>query len=749
MKNYFEHEIEVKYCDGILNNTTDWQWLICEIENEFSGYTEISTWEEFMNGYRDISSVYSHLVKINSILNATYKISLPWLKQINKVALMYDKKIDFDAVWKQCDCTFTHLLALVVYSTVLQNICNEEQFLFSAQIFTQNNAFEILKLDKVNAEKTTLIELLATTNIKDLKTIIGILSNNLDNVFIPARATIIDGVKESLLEANAFNYQNLTLPKDASWEDYYLVNMVKTKIKDRKLIPLAEFNGRSTPDISLWTPNVLDMLRTYFNCDVASFIIDTIKYVLYKSKPSVRTVEYHFELVIDWLNAKNECSSYFDLNCSSLQIIQYLIEDKFVPETTKSKYMKNYVLALQRFKEPQTISHLIENEVSVSKEQKLALDDYYSGLADTVEDINNIASFLQYCENRYAIAGMKIEHLKKLKTIFLKLIQGSNSVDISYPFYSYMTLLLDLSSNNNIDVSFVKNEMISTQLLWQNEYYDKCVNSMQVIEHSFSLTNDESAQMNNVFLTSPVSICHSCMPISKNGIMDSAVIHAANPMALFCQHITINKAFPMKEHFDLDKNDVDKLFLNTLQSLMDTNGYKLLNHIEAETMIKEIYRDYIMQTQLYMSIFNKTNELYNQVSECLNGEYELIDINNTNISLAHLTQLFPILENKIRDFGMRCGIVPFKEKRNEFMHVKDASSVLRQIILEIYEVTGDLFNALDFFFIYQCMYNGNCLNIRNECSHGRDFLSGSRLVLGLKTTLLCLKLIQNRLADVR
>lgn len=35
MKNYFEHEVKVKFFDGILEHSGEWQWFINYIEKEF------------------------------------------------------------------------------------------------------------------------------------------------------------------------------------------------------------------------------------------------------------------------------------------------------------------------------------------------------------------------------------------------------------------------------------------------------------------------------------------------------------------------------------------------------------------------------------------------------------------------------------------------------------------------------------------------------------------------------------------
>ena len=85
---------------------------------------------------------------------------------------------------------------------------------------------------------------------------------------------------------------------------------------------------------------------------------------------------------------------------------------------------------------------------------------------------------------------------------------------------------------------------------------------------------------------------------------------------------------------------------------------------------------------------NLTDEEIEKIKTEL-SEYKLIDLND-EIYLAHVTQLFPILENKIREYGSYLSIVPFKEKLDEYIHQKDPSSILQDIILEIYKETSSL-----------------------------------------------------------
>lgn len=100
-----------------------------------------------------------------------------------------------------------------------------------------------------------------------------------------------------------------------------------------------------------------------------------------------------------------------------------------------------------------------------------------------------------------------------------------------------------------------------------------------------------------------------------------------------------------------------------------------------------------------------------------------------------ITQLFPGLELKSREFAALFGIFPFKKRLEEFMQHNDPSSLLREILVRIYEEQGGFEKVPDLLFVYNMMYNSNSLNVRNECIHGRGYLSGGSLQFALTVTL--------------
>ena len=138
------------------------------------------------------------------------------------------------------------------------------------------------------------------------------------------------------------------------------------------------------------------------------------------------------------------------------------------------------------------------------------------------------------------------------------------------------------------------------------------------------------------------------------------------------------------------------------------------------------------------ALFHDEEKLYCYLQKCI--DYELLPFEQ-EIKLAHLKQLFPALEINIRRLGSMLEVVSLKESIKGFGKFKDSSSVLREIILDVKSEVGSFENIPDLLFVYNCMYNGNSINIRNDCLHGRYYLTGGQQRLAFKITLLSLYMI--------
>ena len=266
---------------------------------------------------------------------------------------------------------------------------------------------------------------------------------------------------------------------------------------------------------------------------------------------------------------------------------------------------------------------------------------------------------------------------------------------------------------------------------------------MHEFTYGTQISTEEIEKYNNSIMENPFILANNTVLSRVSDFISLIEETSENPLIYMVSRIKLSNIFPIKEtDINFDKHEADNILKKQVEKIIRKYGYKFLNILDEEIYVTAIHKRYISNVSSCIAIFNKDKELY----------YLLKDIMGVNlipydgqISLGHLTQLFPLLEIEIRRLGKIFGIVPFKERMNEFMKFKDTSSILRELIEDVYEELDGFESAPDLLFVYHFMYNGNSLNIRNECIHGRDYIEGYQLKFAFKVTLLALYMVSHRI----
>lgn len=192
-------------------------------------------------------------------------------------------------------------------------------------------------------------------------------------------------------------------------------------------------------------------------------------------------------------------------------------------------------------------------------------------------------------------------------------------------------------------------------------------------------------------------------------------------------------------------SEVDKKILTIIERIIKLDKGINLDQVKgSEVYLRYYFEDIDYKMKFYFT-FISLNSLYkvvqNKVQQDNKLNFSMIDLDD-NIQIAHITQLFPMLEMKIRCLGEKKGIFPQKELDTSQISFKDPSSILIHIIVsEVREDRVGFKLCETELFLYLCLYAQNSLNIRNQCIHARDYINGSRLEFGLKVTLFCLLLL--------
>mgnify|MGYP002600133984 CR=1 FL=1 len=151
--NYLEHKTQVKFVDGLLAQSQEWQWLIDEIQERFE-IKEITSWEQYIAESVSIRNVFGYFVKILNVCDKDWIYSKEEFKEIWEIAKFYIGSVNVnDCVDKilhnQCKLFF-----FCVWITKLENGDNNSDYLYDIRLLNQKNYFELIKCDSLlEAEK--------------------------------------------------------------------------------------------------------------------------------------------------------------------------------------------------------------------------------------------------------------------------------------------------------------------------------------------------------------------------------------------------------------------------------------------------------------------------------------------------------------------------------------------------------------------------------------------------------------------
>lgn len=736
--NYLKHEDKVKFYENYLNRSKEWKNFVDLIENNFE-LKDIVTFDDIIIQRPIVGRVFSYFIKIAECNPEDVSFNSSIFQELFCIVEFYLGKKERLETKEAITSNFAKVLFLVVWITKLENQDNKTDYLFDFGLLTQKNMSLLLKMDTLLLYEEEIFLFFDSIDIEDLDVAKKIFSDNISGIIYPPDLEYLEGIRDKIVQVNAFNFNIIERRNNIAWEENYVLDMLNISFKDRKIIPMFSLGNSTTPDFKHWTKEKLDEIQNYFSNDISDFIIESIRYVLFCTIPSKKIIEKHIELFIENFNNVTTIREKYDN--SSFLIISYLFEDEHINVANT----KDLFVALSTIEDLEEIMILNKHNISLNKKQRRILKEYYQSCFLKLDDIQDVYSYSQYLLNEDNIKSINNEYVDKNSNMFNKYIASTDNIFCAKLFINYMLFLTRLNGNSNVDKEYIKYEMIRIQELWENQYFDICVSQLQSIKQGFEMKAEVIELFNKNVLDNIFSIANICVITRTEQYLDNMELVSSNPLNAMVGRISLNKLFPMDEKwtFDIENHDVDKLTTIIIENIKSEYGYRFSNILDTDIYVKDLHRRMIHNAKICFSFINKTKNLYDIVQAKLK-DYILIDYNE-NIQLAHLTQLFPIIEIMIKKVGKIYNIFPFKEDEKHFMQSKDPSSILRLILEKAYDETKGFEVVPDLLFIYHFLYNGNSLNIRNECVHGRDYLSGESLIFAFKITLSALCMLIKRL----
>ena len=737
-KNYIEHEVKVKLMDSILNNDRDYQWFLDYLENNFDN-DDIDSWEDFENRYVSFSKIIDYFSKIQKIEDEEMKTDIVLLKDIILISRFKLDLITWPQLSIKVQSNFGKILAVVLYITKLMSLKNQLNDEINYGIFYIKNFWQAYNLDEVIERKELIYDYLESISIKNFDREKEIISSNLNHEDTTCSMQFLAVLKSLAFNTTTFSYKYKKYEYNViTWQERVVLGFVTRPLD--VLLKDEDFNSH-------FSVEQLQKLIDYFHGDgVVRFIIESIIYEKFNLLPSSMVVENHIQLLLFNISMKSEFEL---LSSSSVLFLSKLFKERDFKNVSISNYLhRNFIQAIQKVEEPKQIEKLKDLGFPTSVHQNEKLKEYSVTIYKSISNVHSTADLIYYFDNVSLVKYLDDEYFYLICQKFREIViekEEKQSLETANMFLMYMKFLYFISNNRGEELNkdLVTNEVISIQHLWENSFYEQELNNLQEFTYQQEISNTEIDKINDLLTKHPFSIAKQCISVTEQKTIQIMETASENALVYFVNKIIIDPIFP-KESFDieLERHDVDQLLEKQVKSIIDKKSYKFLNILKANKYMLALHEDYIKNVTFLAAVFNRSEEVYLYLNSC--SRFNFIEFEK-ELKIAHITQLFPLLEEKIRELARLSGYNPFKMQKKEFMHYRDPSSILREIITEVFNFTDSFENIPDLLFVYHFMYNSNSLNIRNECIHGRDFLSNGRLILAFKITLLSILMIDSRI----
>lgn len=741
-KNYIEHEVKVKLMDSILNYDRDYQWFLDYLEKNFDN-DDIDSWENFENRYVSFLKIFDYFSKIQKVESEELKTDIVLLKDIILISRFNLDLITWSQLSIKVQSNFGKIIAVALYITKLMSLKNQLNDEINFGIFSIKNFWQAYNLDEVIERKELIYDYLESISIKNFDREKEIISSNLNHENTTCSRQFLAVLKSLAYNTTTFSYNYKKYEYNViTWQERVVLGFVTHPLD--VLLKDEDFNLR-------FSVEQLKKLIDYFHGDgVVRYIIETIIYEKFNLLPSSMVVENHIQLLLFDVSVKSDFELF---NSSSVLFLSKLFKEKDFKKISISNYLRyKFMKTIQNIEEPKQIEKLKALGFPTSKQQNETLKSYSRDLYKSISNVQNIADLIRYFDSVSLVVYLNNEYFFQICQKFREVViekEETQSLETANMFLMYMKFLYFLSDNRgeHLNKNLLINEIISIQNLWENTYYEQELNNMQEFTYQQEISNTEIDKINDLLTKHPFSIAKQCISVTEQKTIQVMETASENALVYFVNKIIIDPIFP-KESFDieLERHDVDKLLEKQVKSIVDNKSYKFLNILKPNKYMLALHEDYIKNVTFLSAVFNRTEELYLYLNSC--SRFNFIEFEK-ELKIAHITQLFPLLEEKIRELARLSGYNPFKMQKKEFMNYRDPSSILREVITEVFNLTDSFENIPDLLFVYHFMYNSNSLNIRNECIHGRDFLSGERLILAFKVTMLSIQMIENRIKLIK
>ena len=749
----YGRDTRVRFTEGLIDRAGDWQWFIECTEEEFDAPKEIASVGDFNDAFFAVREPYICLASIVDVIG-DFKpdFSAPWLKKV------YDHVLLRSGLLRPEDLNehegFYGMLGVASYATLLFNKLAGTHNLIDTRILYYSNLHQLLDFGDLRDDRARLDGLVEAINLPGVENVAETLRSSFEGIDVPVDADRVKALMDASFDDNFLNFKSVKGELFQTWQETLLHNALRTSFKADDIEPMMRFgNGGESPNVSDWTEEALSLAKDAFCDERAICVLETVELGIWGKAPSKRSQEILVDLALGRAEScLNEGKPVHSLRCTAFDAIEYLRRGKsLINKAAKDCYFRSMAKLLGDLVEYHDLKFLDQHLLPMTKEQKALFEEKIASFfKDGLARADSARALIGLYGNPLSAKHCSQEDAQRSLELFNGFTQEVDVMTAEL-FYSAMVFFLDvLGSNQEVDKDWVRSVIISLRHAWQDRYYSRVVSGMQHFSHSISVPQEDTKSMNEAFLAEPQGLAHSLMLRTDEEISKTLEEMSEHVIVYMFSRTTISEYYPDHDHvtFRDDERCIDKMIADEVRRVYKERSYRLVNSLGDQELIDGFFSRLSGGIQLVCNMIDVA-PAYDGIVANAPGHYELLPNPGTKPTLGHLAQLFPLLENTIRDIGEFFNIVPFQADKASFNNLKDAATILGDMTRALHNLTGTVQGCNEFLFVYYVMYSHNGFNVRNDCIHGRRYQDPSSVALAYRLTVICAYMMLKRLVGLK
>jgi hypothetical protein len=491
---YYEHEIEVRYTEGILSKSRDWQWFFDETERTF----EAPEWKDngfdgFSKAFFEISTAYKHLSSIADIwTDLPFSSSCEWICRLWKASLIHAGRIELPD--KATGNAFFDLLDLASYSTRLLNALSGGKLVYDLGLYSLGNYQDLYELENLEAEGAKIISRLEEIDEAGLEATIATVKGNFEGKSVDCNERMIERVLDDVFDADFLSFQAPDNTVCTTWQEAIFFDCLKTSYQGDELIPLVGYRGGgSIPDFTLMTSERLANIRSHIADTRAHCVIDSIGYLLHGTKIPQESIDLLIDLALSRIEAVSSGTMEpYEFKCTSVGLCAKMIAEGDLPNVSKPKLLGRVSQIADNIKDLEILSSLSRLGFPLGQKPKGLLADARKQKCLLIGSINDPEELRHYMEDedvsRFCTQACAQQVLEKFMTL-----AQEDQRDVPSLIISALNFFIRLLNNKSIDNRWAKYCLIRIQILWSETFYTRSISEMKAFTRELPLPNDAAA----------------------------------------------------------------------------------------------------------------------------------------------------------------------------------------------------------------------------------------------------------------